>query len=76
MYKLWCVQLEVVQSRCRQAVNTKEDLETTISELEKEKKASDKKMNQLQNKITKTMSDFSEEKEVRQIYRPPPPQYI
>lgn len=57
-------QLMVMESRCRGLVSAKEQLEEQVSELEREKKANDKKLQQLQAKVAKLTSDLKEEKEL------------
>ena len=47
------------------AVGAKEELEVKIMELEKEKKANEKKINQQQTKLTKLTAELREEKEVQ-----------
>jgi len=55
----------VVEGRCRVAVSKKEEWEGKISDLEREKKAADKRNGQLQSKVTKLGAELKEEKEVR-----------
>ena len=57
-------QLQVAESRCRVASAEKEKLESTVHELEKEKKASEKKLTQQQSRLTKLTAELKEEKEV------------
>lgn len=59
------VQLQVVESRCRTAVSEKEQLEVKVTELEKEKKASERKLASQQTKLNKLTAELKEEKEVR-----------
>ena len=61
-------QLKVVEDRCRVAVSKKEELEGKISDLEKEKKGSDKRSSQLQSRVTKLSAELKEEKEVRLLW--------
>lgn len=61
------MQLSSVELRCRTAVGEKERLEEKVKELEREKKTAEKKITQLQTKITKAMADLKEEKEVKSI---------
>lgn len=44
-------------------MSEKEHLESTVSELEKEKKLNEKKLSQQQGKLTKLASELKEEKE-------------
>ena len=44
---LFPLQLVVMESRCRGLVNTKEQLEEKVTELERDKKANDKKLQQV-----------------------------
>lgn len=60
------LQLQVVESRCRVAVSEKEVLEARLMEIEKERRASDKKNNQQQTKLSKLSAELKEEKEVGQ----------
>ncbi len=57
-------QLQLVESRCRSTVSEKELLESKVSNLEKEKKANEKKLTQQQTRLTKLTSELKEEKEV------------
>ena len=57
-------QLQVVETRCRSAVSEKEQLETKLNHIEKEKRASEKKLAQQQTKLAKLTSELTEEKEV------------
>ena len=61
-------QLQVVESRCRVAVSEKEDLEAKVMEVEKERRASDKKNHLQQIKLSKIAAELKEEKEVWQSY--------
>lgn len=58
------LQLQVVESRCRIAVSEKEQLESKVNHLEKEKKGNEKKLTQQQTKLTKLTSELQEENEV------------
>ena len=58
-------QLSAVELRCRTAVGEKEVLEEKMKELEREKKAGEKKVSQLQTKMAKATADLKEEREVR-----------
>ena len=55
----------MVETRCRTAVSEKEQLESKVMELEKDKKSSEKKLTSQQTKITKLTAELKEEKEVR-----------
>lgn len=57
-------QLQLVESRCRSTVSEKELLESKVSNLEKEKKANEKKLTQQQTRLTKLTSELKEEKEM------------
>lgn len=59
-----CIQLSVMETRCRAAVSEKEQLGFKLTEMEKEKKAIEKKLTQQQSKVTKLSADLKEEKEV------------
>ena len=59
------MQLSAVELRCRSAVGDKERLEERIKELERERKAGEKKVAQLQSKVTRANAELREEKEVR-----------
>ena len=54
----------MAEGRCRAAVTKKEELEGRINELEKEKKACDKRNGQLQSRLSKHSAELKEEKEV------------
>ena len=53
-----------MELRCRTAVGETERLEERIKELEREKKSGEKKIAQLQTKISKANADLKEEREV------------
>ena len=53
-----------METRCRAAVSEKEKLDFKLSEIEKEKKATEKKLAQQQSKLGKLSTDLKEEKEV------------
>lgn len=55
----------MIETRCRTAVGEKEQLEEKLREVEREKKAGEKKNAQLQTKLTKATTELKEEKEVR-----------
>lgn len=57
-------QISVLNTRCRNISSENEKLGILISELEKEKKERDKKLNQLQTKLSKVHSELQEEKEL------------
>ena len=57
-----------MESRCRAAIGDKDLLEEHLTELEREKKGSEKKAGQLHTKLTKINSQLKEEKEVRCIH--------
>jgi len=57
----------VVEARCRTAVSEKEQLEAKVAELEKEKKANEKKLAHQQARLTKLTTELKEEKEVCSI---------
>lgn len=57
-------QLQVVESRCRIAVSEKEQMESKVNHLDKEKKGNEKKVTQQQTKLAKLTSELKEEKEV------------
>ena len=61
------VQLQVVESRCRAAVSEKEQQDVKVTELEKERKASEKKVASQQTKLTKLTAELKEEKEVGEL---------
>ena len=58
------LQLTSIELRCRTAVGDKERLEERIKELERERKTGEKKIAQLQTKVTKANTELKEEKEV------------
>lgn len=57
-------QLQVVELRCRSAVSEKEQLESKLNVLDKEKRANEKKLNQQQTRLTKLSAELKEEKEM------------
>ncbi len=59
------LQLSVTETRCRAAVGDKERLEEQLTESEREKRGSEKKVSQLQTKLNKASSELNEEKEVQ-----------
>jgi len=62
------LQLTVMETRCRAAVGDKEVLEEQLEESTKDKKGSEKRLSQLQTKLTKSTTQLKEEKEVCQIH--------
>jgi BRCA1-associated protein len=57
-------QLSAMELRCRSVVSEKNSLEEKLGEVEREKKTSEKKIQQLQQKITKLSTQLKEEKEL------------
>ena len=58
------LQLQVVECRCRVAVSKKEELEARVADMEKDRRAMEKKCNSQQTKLSKLSTDLEEEKEV------------
>lgn len=54
----------MAESRCRNVVTDKEQLEVRVGELVRDKKGNEKKLAQQQTRLTKITADLSEEKEV------------
>jgi len=56
--------LAVMESRCRNAVMDKEQLEEHLLDLEREKKSNERKSSQLQARLSKLAAELKEEKEM------------